>query len=409
MKIRCCILFGCLLLICPVIAQQTSIVWPSQSMKTIRAEALEHLQNGNIDSIALRTFSFKTRQYHAFSSIEQEWILLIRQDYPALLTHILSMERQMHLNHYLREFNRDSPRGAYQYSEPMRKDDFNAALRSYVERQLPALIDHVQSSRLAEEDRLYLHYYLIFTRYQFDYCDEGKQRQAYYAGNDYLRKYPKGDFYAAVRAYSGKFITPGNWGFDTRLVLGGAQFFSGMERYYQPGLSMDVSIGLVYKRAHLDLVSGVMGARVREEFTYQVAQPEGRYVNFRATAIRLGYDFPLSDRILAQPFLHPSYLEINFGSQEPEINVTTPMTNFALRYGLSLMFDFPTAGENECKNPDKYRRISALYFGTELSFGSMDFSDYVMDMSGGSLYFGGTVGFYFGLTKRKKLIAERGE
>jgi hypothetical protein len=39
----------------------------------------------------------------------------------------------------------------------------------------------------------------------------------------------------------------------------------------------------------------------------------------------------------------------------------------------------------------------------------MDFSDYVMDMSGGSLYFGGTVGFYFGLTKRKKLIAERGE
>jgi hypothetical protein len=252
--------------------------------------------------------SKKVIEYNLLLVMEQEIMMLLKQDYEELLTaimdHELDLFRSRNNRTYLIGFRFQSK--PYEYAEKSFGDEFNQTLLSHLNFQSENIIRNIQNSNLTEEERLFLIYFMHLNIYYGDKCSGHFEKNMLEAARIFSEKFPSSKYLRLIRKYSKYYKSGANWGTDFSFILGGfsAPVSGNGGEYFQPTANfLGLGYGLNYKNAFIKYELSFSETKMKQSLFDGYKHLNNNAFKGRSSRFYVGYSFHVNELVTLSPFV----------------------------------------------------------------------------------------------------------
>lgn len=250
----------------------------------------------------------KMIEYNLLLVMEQEIIMLLKQDYNLLLPTILENDKELfrarNNRTYLIGFRFQS--NPYQYAERSFDDEFSKTLLRHLNFQSENIIRNIQESNLTEEERLFLIYYTHLNIYYSDPCSGHFEKNMLEAARIFSEKFPSSKYLRLIRKYSKYYKSPANWGRDFSIILVGfsAPVGGNAGDYFKPTANfLGIGYGLNYKNAFIKSEFSFSETKMKQNLFDGYKHLNNNAFKGRSSRFYFGYSFHVNELLTLSPFV----------------------------------------------------------------------------------------------------------
>ena len=302
------LLMGMFLAIIPI-----EVFSQKSSFERQRTKQIQLIQEKKYEEIKFthRWFSWEEKnmtEYNLLLVMEQEIVMLLRQDYNDLLPTILHNEsnlfRARNNRTYLIGFRfKDKP---FEYAEQAFGDSYNNTLLSHLNYQKQVVIDNIQKADLTEEERLFLIYFTHLNIYYSDPCSGHFEKNMLEAARIFSEKFPSSKYLRLIRKYSKYYKSTADWGRDFSIILGGfsAPIGGNAGEYFQPTANfLGIGYGLNYKNAFIKSEFSFSETKMKKSLFDGYKHLKNNAFKGWSTRFYVGYSFHVNELVTLSPFV----------------------------------------------------------------------------------------------------------
>lgn len=358
----------------------------SLSIYSIRNSYINHIKTEKFDSIRVEIVSIEfSRPINALMLIEEELLMLFKQDYSSLVDTIFMNETRFfsERNHrtFLIGYRFDNTK--YINDELYFEDLLNKAFLSYLLHNKHVIKSKVENSHLSNEKKLFLYYYIDLMIYYSDRCSKQFERKVLDSGEELVKKYPTTTYADFARKYKRYTYSLSDWGWNayipgltTEIPLKESMYNTIGPLFNIPFISA-VGLGWNYKDFLLEAEGGYSWTPERSVLTSN-EKDTSRFINAFRYSLVAGYRFNIGDHFTITPFVgrrhlamlvkrkDHSFIEANPEYESPKF-IHFNFSSRAWYYGLTLEFNSKPEYLYDCGE-----RYSRMYHRLTVGLTSFD-------------------------------------
>ena len=296
-----------LMLMLPTQAQDSMNQGRSTKRAAYRDTVCRQLAKNDIASIRVRRSLEQESEKAPFLSIdEEELLLLITQQYDALLEDILKRKSRYSTIHDQRIPEGPLPQVLEPHNDLRAPNDIlGISINSYIQGRQEEIREDISRGYLQLDHKdfllLLLDYYLVLS----NFCDREQERLMLSKSKEFIKNYPYSMYLEFVKEYMDIEFERGNWGLGMYFNMGTILYSGGLESYFSTPTLIYVSWDVNYRRFDLNFGMGAsIYSRITNDFFYETAwQRDHQYTFSPITAATLGYHIYDSRRLKLTPFI----------------------------------------------------------------------------------------------------------
>jgi hypothetical protein len=301
-------LMGLLLVFVPfeLISQRTSF-------ERQRKAQIALLENGKYNEMETknRWYSWETRTtqgYNILMIMEQEMLLLLKQEYERLLPLIKLHEEELFRSRNNRTYliGYRFQRAPFEYAEKSYHDEFNQSMINHLKHNEQKIINEIKAAKLIEEDEYFLIYFLHLNMYYGDVCMEYFEDKMLASAHALAEKFPSSKYLPFIKKYSRYKKATANWGRDISYIVGG--FSTPVNGNYGDHFStsgnfLGIGYGMNFRNVFAKFEISFSETKVHTPLFEGYKHLWNKTFGGSATRFYLGYSFHFNDVVTLSPFV----------------------------------------------------------------------------------------------------------
>lgn len=337
---------------------------------------------------------------HYINPMEKEWAYLITNQFDSLLITIERNETFLSLINIKRAAYHEDVPEEYKSVVPVVEDRFNKQLSRQIYNERSYIQNAISNSKLSEEEKDFLNYFLIFTIHQIKICDDSHQKEAFQSGQEFLKNYEDSKYRRFIEKYSSTFKTWGNSGWEYIVKGNTYRFTGGLGEHLTPSLLAGLQLSFTKRQWYFSGTISFGRNRAEKGFFHHIMLEENRRFNTMSAGFSVGNHVLLLEKWTVTP-----YVGINLDVLSPQpfafesagtLNLRS-IPGLGPKLGASIDFTVPKEECNKSGFSQAEERRKSRIFRLDLSYHIPGFNRTVDELSGG--YF--NIGLGFGIFQPK--------
>lgn len=377
-----------------------------KAIKENRKKALDAFQGEHFELFRVEEVVGE-KKWSYFGPVEKEWVYLINHEFDSLIQVIHRNEEFLSAIELKREaYFQDIP-DPYKRVEPPIQDRLHKLLSEELKTKRREISKAIRESKLSEDDKIFLAYYLAYSIYQTDVCDEEAQLESVEKGDVYQQQFPGGKWNGFIKKYSPYLKAWEDSGLEYLLVVNNNRMMSDLGEHLNNGLSIGAQVGYTNQRFYLNGGISAGRTRVLNPFFHHITMEEFRRISVVSSNLTVGYHALLEKKWTITPIVG-TQLNLLRGMPFPyesadAVNLR-PIFGIGPAFGMHIDFNAPKASCTTTGGSFLYQRQKGRTFRLKIALSYPNFSRVVEELNGGMLQIGLAYGIYQPSIKPKEMI-----